>query len=119
MSYIKRKVSTSTFQIIYFRTIPRGWGGVIKCKKLKVFEGSRVVYQTKGLDEYFSENILFDHPEGVGGVIRCVKLKLSEGSRVIYQTKGLEEYFSENIFLDHSEGMGRGHEVRKIKIIRR
>ena len=67
MLYIKRKASKSTFQKIYFRTTPRGWDGVIRCEKLKLSEGSRVIYQTKGLEEYFSENIFSDHLGGERG----------------------------------------------------
>ena len=53
MSYIKRKVLTSTLQNPCFRVHQGGWGGgrVIKCKNPNFLEGRHVIYHMKGLDE--------------------------------------------------------------------
>jgi hypothetical protein len=46
-----QNMKSETYLVFIFWGLLRGRSKVIKCKKLKVFKGSHVVYQMKGLDE--------------------------------------------------------------------
>ena len=85
---------TSRFRISYFGALPRGWGKVIKCKTIRFYKGSHVIYQMKGIDEVgFGFHILGAF-RGGGTRSSSAEFFFLKGSHVVYKTKDYRVYHS-------------------------